>query len=57
MSTKHKYYAGPGITLAPYLSFWEGLNIQNTGGGTALYAASQQGHTDIVRLLKNAGAK
>ena len=33
------------------------MNVQDNDGWTALTYAEKQGHVDIVRLLKSAGAK
>ena len=33
------------------------LNVVNENGATALHWASQEGHSEIVKILKEAGAK
>ena len=50
--------AGNGQTETVKLLIEKGadVNVKNKSGGTALESASFCGHTDIIKLLKKAGA-
>jgi hypothetical protein len=50
-------WGGHGDTVVALLHHHADVNHKNRKGETALQLAKEQGHPDIVRLLKAAGAK